>query len=271
MARVKRKVNKNLVQKIVNDLESKQSFSGFSNLYEAVAKEYNEHEGTSLTGAVIGLRFKEWGDISCNTTAGRVKGKKKKEVDQSILKSAVAEAEKDGGLENFGKLHKKVTEIYNKQADEDLSESFIGKKIKEFNIPVKTTAGKRGSSSSAPVMKPKKKVVKKVSVDNDLTRLLKGKSMSIWWGGAHKIVKIHEVHMTEDNEIEFVNVIMFDEGTEWGWHPVDKSGTDRTVRLSKREFMGHGCCIYYHEDGKEKNFPSNALDGLKEGGMPQFN
>jgi hypothetical protein len=70
-------------------------------------------------------------------------------VDETLLRKAIAEAEKGGPLANLSGLNQKVADIYNKipKSDpkyENINGPMAGSRIKAFNIDIKTKAGKKG-------------------------------------------------------------------------------------------------------------------------------
>ena len=66
-------------------------------------------------------------------------------VDKAKLENAITIVEKDGGLENLTTLFQKVAEVYNTDnPPENITFSVVGLRVKEWNIQVKTTPGRRG-------------------------------------------------------------------------------------------------------------------------------
>jgi len=69
-------------------------------------------------------------------------------VDKADLTAAIQLAEENGPLQNLSALWKEAASIYNQGDHENISFSIVGLRVKEWEIPHVTKAGKRGGDGS---------------------------------------------------------------------------------------------------------------------------
>lgn len=76
-------------------------------------------------------------------------------VNKDKLIAAITEAEANGPLSNHAALWVAVADIYNKTEETKISHSVVNLRVKEWNLPVKTQAGRRGRTSMTEEQKQK--------------------------------------------------------------------------------------------------------------------
>lgn len=145
MARVAVEVNKQALKAAIAEAEENGPLRTQSILWEKVAEIYNRMvpNRKPISASVVYLRVREW-KINVRTSP-----RASVEVNKHVLKTAIAQAEKDGPLQNRSVLWEKVTEIYNGLVTEDktISPSVTQLRVKEWGIEVKTPKGKRGGGN----------------------------------------------------------------------------------------------------------------------------
>ena len=78
--------------------------------------------------------------------------KKNREINKAVLEKAILQVEKKGPLPGLVIMQTAVTELYNSgklgEITDEITPSIVGLRIKAWNIPIKTVAGKKGGDGS---------------------------------------------------------------------------------------------------------------------------
>lgn len=111
MARIKVEVNKDELQKVINELESKETFNNLSTLYKAVENTEwaKSQQPKPLTASVVYLRIREFG-IVCKTQPGKRLGgdKPTDQVTEQVTEPLVPHKKMAAFGETFSKMRKFV-------------------------------------------------------------------------------------------------------------------------------------------------------------------
>lgn len=133
-------VDEQLLVASINKVEENGSIpGGIVAMTKLAAAEYNKTAAKPITHSIVGLRINAL-KIPIKTVSG-----KGMIVDKDELIKCINTVEKDGPVPGgFVALYKLVAAEYNKTAKHPITFSVVGLRIAEFEIQVKTVAGKRG-------------------------------------------------------------------------------------------------------------------------------
>jgi hypothetical protein len=136
-------VNRGKLEDAVKQAEANGPLDSLSALYEAVAENYNKMDERSIGFAIAKLRIEKW-EIPIKTTAGKRGNAAKVKVNKEKFAQAVIDCENKEEFSNLSALHQAVANEYNAKTGEEISPAIVGLRIQKWELPIKTTKGKKG-------------------------------------------------------------------------------------------------------------------------------